>query len=126
MNAKVDIGAVVHTKYRYNAERWRPTDTHNDAFNWSTDLDHSSLLTPTIANSILTQVELSRARGGEVELHLSVRIDNVTHPTPGKGVIPLAKAQRSFGMSDIEVTGVVPIQTLIDNVIEELRATAEY
>lgn len=126
MNAKLDIQIGVKTKYRYVAERYKPTDTHNDVFHWQTMLDEASTLTPTIAQAVYTQVQQSRTRGGEVEIHYSVRVDNATHPETGKGVIPLAKAQRAFGHTDLEITSVATILEALDSCIEELREVAKY
>lgn len=126
MDAKVDIQIAVKSKYRYVNERYQPTDTHNDSFHWATMLDAAAILIPTISSAIYAQVVQNRARGGEIEVHYSIRIDNATHPEVGAGVIPLAKAQRAFSHTDLELTSVDTIQEALDNALQELRDVAKY
>lgn len=126
MNAEVRIQVGVQAKRRYNDEPFRPSRSTSSAWIWETDLDTYKTLTPTIAASVYTQVQQDRASGAEAFTHITIRIDNITHPTPAKGVVVLPKAHRDFGITDIEFTSAAVIQKQIEDTVADLRQHSKY
>lgn len=126
MNAEVKIEVGVQGKQRYHDEPFKPTRTWTDAFSWTTDLTSYLTETPTIASSIYSYISAARARGAETQTHIAIRLDNPTHPVPGKGVVPLPKSHIDFGFTDLNVESSSVIQTTLEEKIGNMKNTAKY
>jgi hypothetical protein len=126
MNARLDIKAGIEIRTRLTAERYQPTIKRTSAFHYVTDLDGYRVVLPSIGAQLFSDISTARTSGSQTTTHLSVRLDNPTHPEPAKGVIPLAKGHRDITMADGDVADGYSIEVALTEVIETLEATAKY
>lgn len=126
MDAVVDIKISVHSRKRMWDEPFKPTRTYTSSWHWPTTLSAYALLTPTIADEIVGYIASERAQVAETTTHVSIRLDNPTHPITGKGVIPLAKGHMDTAYTEAEITSTQFLITEIDKIISHLKAGAKY
>jgi hypothetical protein len=127
MNADVTIRASLLCSYRSD-EPFKPTITYTHAGSLETDIDHYRTTVPGFVVSLWDIVVIERGLlpYRNIDLHVSVTVDNVTHPPTAAGVVKLPKAHRDFHLTDLEIVGVAPITEAISKVIDELKGQTGY
>lgn len=127
-NAKLDIKIAIQIHQRIDAERFRPTVTRMSTYHYVTDFNGVSTQIPTIATAIWNDVAANRALFGvyQTDIHFGIRVDNVTHPTPALGVVPLAKAHKDTVMTHGDVVNVNAIQLFLVQLVEDVKSLSTY
>lgn len=126
MNAQLNIDITVQTRKRLVEEPFRPTRTDSYDFHWVTDLEHYLPLLTTIGNNVFADVVSRREPYAESTVHVSIRMENVTHPEPAAGVVPLPKGHFDAALSDEEVVSAKVVSDLLSTLIGNLKNTAKY
>lgn len=128
MNADVRIDTIISSKVRQEDVEFKPTITYNADFHWYTDLDNYPSIVDEIETTILQYCYDEQQKGAEITVHVGVRVDNVTHPTPAAGVIPLPKQHidMTWSQGDLADTVNNDISVSISTTIANLRGAAKY
>lgn len=126
MNATVDIKIGVQTRKRFDDEPFRPTRAWSSNWHWTTSLDTYASLSAGMATEVFAYAANERAQGGETTTHLAIRLDNVTHPATGAGVVPLQKGHMDTAYTDLEFASAEVLQNEINTIITHLKQTAKY
>lgn len=126
MNASVDIEVSVMSSWR-TEQPFRPTTTLAQAFHFKTELDYVTTTVPGFVTQVADYVDSERAYVPyrTITTHVQIRIENVTHPVTGAGVVPLAKAFREFQLTDLEFNSTL-LGDSINKVIADLKQQSKY
>lgn len=122
----IDIQIGVNSSYRNNAERFRPTISYSNTFEYKTDSENYTDIAMEAAVDVWDFLLEEDLVADRIDIHYAVRLGNVTHPVPAKGVVPLAKAHRDAAQTRAEVVDRDTIENSINQIIVDLLSTARY
>lgn len=126
VNARIDIKVGIQIQSRNWDERFTPTAVRNSRYHLVTDVAGSSAAIPEFCTRIFAEVSSSRDAGCVTYTHVGIRLDNATHPTTGKGVLPLAKGHLDGQLADGDFPDAMTLQTLLVNAVESMAGDAKY
>lgn len=128
MNATIRIDVGLQTRVRHIDETWKETITYGHVFHYTTDLSSYQTITPQVAQDAFDYKQAQSAvyPYAITTTHVSVWVDNVTHPTPARGVVKLPKGNRDTSLSHDEFDSTGTLLDHINEVVANLRAIAKY
>lgn len=124
--ANIDIQVGVNCSYRQNAERFKPTVAYSHTFYYTTTSSAYQDVVMDAAVDVWDYLLQQDAIADRIDIHYAVRVANVTHPTPAKGVVPLAKAHRDGASTRAQIQTRDDIEGALLIIINDLLSTAKY
>lgn len=125
-DASLKIRAVVNIKERLVNEPFKPTITSDHQLSFSSSLSTISEDSGSIATNVWNFVVSSSGANRGVGLHLAVWMENVTHPAPAAGVVPLPKEHYDAALTDLELTNAAAIEDKLLSMVQIMQKRSEY